>query len=107
MKLRQRLRALMPHIRVDGCTAVPDLYYTRCCNRHDLDYSLRIDEAGRPITRRQADARLFRCMSKHPSSTMLHTIFLPAIFWLGVRAFGWLHWRGAAPPHHPNDGGNI
>lgn len=97
MRLPEALRALRAHTKPDGCTAVPDLFYARCCNRHDLDYLTGADEHGTPVTRAQADARLFRCMSAHPRSTRYYSVLLPALFWLGVRAFGWLHWRNRAP----------
>lgn len=45
----------------DGCTlALP--IAPECCRRHDADYTTGTDEAGNPLTRAQADQRLYECI---------------------------------------------
>lgn len=60
----------------DGCTGVPELNITHCCERHDVDY-----RSGR-VSRWTADYRLRCCMQAKGWR------FLPWIYWCGVRLFG-------------------
>lgn len=78
----------------DGCTDVPDWNNKvhTCCMRHDKDYAFGVNEKGEPITRAQADERLFQCMNKH-AKTIIGRQILSRVYWLGVRAVGWKFWK--------------
>jgi hypothetical protein len=86
-------RQLRRKATTNGCTASPELWYHRCCNRHDRDYATGADETGKPITRAQADARLFACMVEARSGWPVTGAIVPAIYWLAVRLFGRKFWK--------------
>lgn len=78
----------------DGCTDSPDLFYSRCCDEHDIYYRTGLDEDGKPITRAEADRRLFRCMQRAGKTPIVGRFLLPALYWGAVRIFGANAWRG-------------
>lgn len=80
-------------VRGDGCTKSPDFAYTRCCNRHDKDYSTHTDENGKPLTRKQADKRLYDCMRKSGKTPIVGRLIVPAIYYAAVRTFGGKYWK--------------
>src|SRR3990167_9662366 len=79
----------------DGCTSSPDLFYTRCCDEHDIYYRTGKDEDGKPITRAQADKRLFQCMSKTGKTPFVVRFLLPVFYSSAVRLFGGKAWKGS------------
>jgi hypothetical protein len=69
----------------DWCTAAPDFDFGKtCCRRHDDDYA-----AGKK-TRAQADRDMLICIAQADAPGRA------VLYWLGVRAFGWLHWKKKA-----------
>ena len=90
---RAYLRELWRAVRGDGCTAVPDLGFTECCNRHDADYRTHHDENGRRISRSRSDARLFLCMIRSKKHPHIARWTLATIFFTGVRMFGRNFWN--------------
>src|SRR5258705_13334522 len=86
------------HIRVraaalksDGCTGVPEFYH-ECCLEHDIHYKTGKTVYGDPITRAEADARLYACIASR--STWGHYSPLAWWRWAAVRAIGWHFWEG-------------
>ena len=87
----------------DGCTFALNLRFRHCCKEHDFYYRNYVD-----ITRREADFILYACMrdvNHHTlSSSYIHvllavlsklTYFLLATYYfIIVRLFGWISWRG-------------
>lgn len=86
----------------DGCSAVPDRHFRRCCEAHDFAYR-RLGGS-----RREADRQLRECMiranriwidqqlmSGHTLRACLAYIFRwswrPWVWWAAVRLFGWRH----------------
>lgn len=65
----------------DGCTGVPELNLTHCCNRHDVEYRSGV------VSRADADASLRRCMQRKGWKV------LPWIYWAAVRLIGWRFYR--------------
>lgn len=90
----QRVKEYAAALKGDGCTSVPDLTYRRCCDEHDIHYRTGKTLAGKPITRAQADARLFACMKRTGVTPVVGRLIVPAVFWLGVRLFGGRAWKG-------------
>lgn len=64
----------------DGCSSVPDFNFRLCCMEHDYYYHTK------EISRKEADRRLRECIREHG------WIFLPWLYWLGVRVAGGLHY---------------
>lgn len=93
--MKARLRQMWHAVKGDGCTNSPDLFYGECCRRHDADYTLGIDETGSPLTRAEADRRLFRCMQSAGKTPILGRLLIPAIYFSAVRLFGRSHWKGS------------
>lgn len=81
----------------DGCSVVNRLYGRMkspsllCCLQHDLEYHDAKTVEGEPVTRRQADQRLRRCIQEW--SKLGRWSPLAFARWLGVRAGGWWPWR--------------
>ena len=89
----QRVKELAAALNGDGCTASPDLFYRKCCDEHDIHYRTAQTLDGKPITRAQADNRLFVCMKKAGKTPILGRFIIPLIYWSFVRAFGRRHWN--------------
>lgn len=87
-----KVKALAWVLKGDGCTAVPDLTYKRCCDEHDIHYRTGNTVEGNPITRLEADNRLFQCMKETGKTPLLGTHIIPTIYWIGVRLFGGKIW---------------
>lgn len=94
MSYWQRVKEYARALNGDGCTSAPDLTYRRCCDEHDIHYRTGKTLDGRPITRAQADARLFKCMKRTGVTPVVGRLIVPAIFWLGVRLGGRGAWKG-------------
>lgn len=71
-------------IRVNGCTAAPNLDFKSCCDDHDRDYAV----AGGIVQRFRADWRLAKCIICR-SKLLLRYILAP-IYFIGVRVGGLL-----------------
>lgn len=84
-------------LKGDGCTAVPDLGFTACCDDHDRHYSTRRRRNGKKLSRVAADAALFACMMRNKKANILKRLLLAPTFFVGVRLFGWMHWRKSNP----------
>lgn len=74
----------------DGCSVVTEMYQP-CCHEHDIHYRTGVDMAGRPITRREADAEFRRCIQRRSRLGRLSPV--AAVRWIGVRIGGWWGWR--------------
>ncbi len=69
----------------DHCTGVPDLWFGRCCARHDVDY-------GRQrVSRRRADRRFLLCMLRKAGTNKKRRRYA-YLYYRGVRTFGWFFW---------------
>ena len=90
MKLTRKeyVAQLAKALKGDGCTDVPDLFFTPCCDEHDIHYRTGNTITGKPITRLQADNQFFKCMRKHGKTPVIGKLLLPALYWVGVRIFG-------------------
>ena len=81
-------------VNADGCSDSPDFFYKVCCDAHDIAYRTGKDENGIPISRSEADKRLFACMQQAGKTPVIGTHILPAIYWAAVRLFGGKAWKG-------------
>jgi hypothetical protein len=88
------LRAAWKRIKGDGCTAVPDLGFTGCCNRHDKEYRTGADESCRKISRARSDYHLLHCILTDRRAPLWRRLLIAPIFYLGVRLLGWKFWHG-------------
>lgn len=75
----------------DGCTGVPEFYH-ECCLEHDIHYTTGKTIYGDPITRREADDRLFECIALR--SKLGRKSPLAWWRWAAVRLIGWHFWEG-------------
>lgn len=77
------------HTECDECTGVPEFNIAHCCAQHDIAY-----ESGGTWQDRLTDDRVFRnCIWQNGEPV------LAIIYFLGVRAFGWIFWKYMpAPP---------
>lgn len=82
-------------LRGDGCTSSPDLWYRGCCDAHDVHYRTGCDLEGNPITRKEADRQLRRCMAQSGKTPVIGRWLLPWLYWAAVRAFGRRAWKGS------------
>lgn len=80
----------------DGCTASPDFAYTACCDEHDVAYRTGKDLNGKPITRYQADKRLYKCMKRAGITPVMGKWIVPQIYFWAVRLFGKGNWKGGS-----------
>ena len=91
----QRVKAHAKILRGDGCTDVPDFWFRKCCDEHDIHYRTHQMEDGQPVTKAEADAKLRGCIR---SNSPLRYVGLSAlsplalIYWGGVRLFGGHAW---------------
>lgn len=69
----------------DGCTGVKD-FYVDCCYLHDRAYRTGRGFDGEPISRREADARLRRCIQSRSRFGRLSPMSWWR--WSAVRLFG-------------------
>lgn len=99
---KEQLKRAWKYLRGDGCTAVPDLTYSKCCRAHDADYRYAVNEEGEGLTRAEADRRLRECMMKTGKTPVIGRFLLPWVFWLGVRVGGAGIWKG----HRDKEGKN-
>lgn len=84
----------LPDEIVNGCSGGVTRFYRRflgrdigcryCCDEHDLAYA----EGGGRNDRAIADTRFRDCIAESGRPVRAW------LFWLAVRLFGWLHWRG-------------
>ena len=70
----------------DGCSSAPDFNFRMCCEEHDFYY--RNPESETEVSRWEADKLLRKCIQRR-----WKLLFMPWIYWAGVRTFGWLAWR--------------
>jgi hypothetical protein len=91
---KARVDALSAKVQADGCSDSPDLFYTDCCDEHDIAYRTGFDEDGSEITRAQADKQLFECMKKAGKTPVVGRWLVPAIYYGAVRLFGSGSWKG-------------
>ena len=77
----------------DGCTGIPDLGLTECCEQHDADYT-----TGSGITRFDADYDLMCCVIRKAKKQYIwenkafYYALSVAIF-IGIRLTGWLNYQ--------------
>ena len=80
-------------LATDGCTGVPELGLTECCNQHDADYT-----PGSGFSRLSADWRLCCCVfkkghqQKNPAKKVFYWLLAP-LFFTGVRVAGSGHYQ--------------
>lgn len=91
---KEQIKRAWKYLKGDGCTAVPDLTYSKCCRAHDADYRFGVNENGDPITRAEADQRLRTCMAKTGKTPVIGRFLLPWVFWAGVRMGAGKVWKG-------------
>jgi hypothetical protein len=92
-----RWRKYWRALKGDGCTAVPDLGFSACCDNHDRHYATRRHRNGKRISRVAADVALLRCMFRNRKVSVIKRLLLAPVFFAGVRLFGWMHWRKSTP----------
>src|SRR3990167_4187008 len=90
----QKVKQMSQALKGDGCTNSPDLFYTHCCDEHDIHYRTGHTLEGTPISRKDADRRLFTCMKKAGKTPIIGRFLVPCIYWAAVRLFGGRAWRG-------------
>ena len=88
----ERVRAKAKELGSDGCTGVKD-FHLDCCLLHDIYYRTGADLDGSPVSRREADAALRKCIQSR--SALGKASPLAAIRWIGTRLLGGL--RGYGP----------
>ena len=81
-------------LKGDGCTSSPDFFYRKCCDEHDVHYRTGETIDGFPISRLEADNRLFECMKKQGKTPIIGRFIIPCFYWIGVRLFGGDAWKG-------------
>ncbi len=83
------LKALGKRVNLtnDGCSSAPDGSWKQCCVEHDYYYRNPVELTG--VDRREADSRLHRCMRCKAGS------LIACLYWVGVRACGWIPWGKA------------
>lgn len=91
---REHWRKLVSLVKADGCSSAPDLWFSDCCNCHDVYYRSGKDEHGFTLTRAQADRLFLRCLREASISTFGKWILAP-IYYCAVRIFGGGCWRDA------------
>jgi hypothetical protein len=86
----ERVKYLARRLNGDGCSASLDLWFSVCCDEHDIAYRTGYDVEGYPVSRAQADRLLRICIQ---AGTPLGK-FSPTswTYWLGVRVFGKWAW---------------
>lgn len=89
---REHWDKLASLVKADGCSSAPDLWFSHCCNCHDVHYRSGKDEHGFPITRAQADKEFLRCLRASAISPFGKFI-LAEVYYLAVRWFGQRSWR--------------
>lgn len=89
-----RVKRAAKALKGDGCSSSPDLFYTRCCDEHDIHYRTGRTLAGKFISRAQSDKRLFACMKQAGRTPIVGKFLVPCVYWLGVRLFGRGSWKG-------------
>lgn len=72
----------------DGCSSSPDFNFTACCDEHDYYYATHETIDEQPISRKEADRRLRKCIQAHWGG-----LLLPWIYWAAVRLFGGKHYE--------------
>ena len=78
--------------RGDYCDIIPDVFFgvdlTNCCYKHDMDYW------KKPISRKEADLRLRRCITeKYKKAGKIKTAqIIPPILYFVLRIGGWIRW---------------
>jgi hypothetical protein len=99
---REHLQLLAKLVRADGCTAAPDFWFKDCCDEHDVYYRTGRDGEGCPITRREADRRLYTCL-KGQALTPIGRFLLSPLYYTAVRLFGARHWKGESHEAQANE----
>ena len=90
-----RVKAHAHALKGDGCTSSPDLTYRLCCDEHDIHYRTGKTIDGTPITRAEADKKLFDCMREQGRTPVVGKFLIPAFYYLGVRLLARKAWQGA------------
>lgn len=98
-----KVKSMAAALKGDGCTASPDLAYTRCCDEHDIHYRTGKTINGKPITRAQSDAQLRECMKRAGKTPVVGRWLLPWVYWSAVRLFGRQAWN----PSPASSGGKL
>lgn len=75
----------------DGYTGVPDPKDRLPARVHDWAYREQAWDDGTPISREEADMLLYMLMM---GSTDKDTKRLASLYYVGVRALGWMFWHG-------------
>lgn len=88
-----KAKELWASIKTNGCSSSPDLFYRKCCDKHDRQYELGTREDGTPITRSESDAELRGCMMESGKTPIIGKFILPIFYWSVVRVFGGSHWK--------------
>jgi len=77
----------------DFCDIIPDKMFgidiSNCCYLHDVDYMNKV------ITRQLSDNNLKRCWRERCSEkNKIWAYYLLIPVWVGLRAIGWIRWKG-------------
>lgn len=88
----RHVRRLAAKLHSDGCTGVPDLWFSDCCRQHDIEYRTGRTWRGRATSRWQADWRLARCVYQR-AITPIDRYVGSLMIWIGVRVLGARAWN--------------
>ena len=87
----KRVKEAAAALKGDGCTSSPDLTYRRCCDEHDIHYRTHKHLDGEPITKQEADKRLYECM-KQASITPIGRFIIAPLYFGAVKYFAQSAW---------------
>ena len=87
----KRVKEAAAALKGDGCTDAPDLTYRQCCDEHDIHYRTHAHLDGRPITKAEADKRLYKCMQQKSITPVGRWLIAP-LYYNAVKYFAQSAW---------------
>lgn len=96
-----QLHILARLLEANGCSNAPDFCFKACCDNHDIEYATGLTLTGQPVSRREADLKLMKCMSEKAKTDQSAAEILAPIYFAAVRVFGECHWFSYEPQIFP------